>query len=353
VDAHLKPMAKPRSQSLSFDALEASFRKKAFAPLYLFHGEEEFLVEQAVQLLIDQAVDEQERSFNLDVVYGSSIDGKDVVSLVSQFPMMGERRVVIVKEVDRIVNKEVLLPLVEHPIPTTVCAFVSSKPDFRLKFFKSFGQQGTVVEFKRLYENEIPPWIIAQVRKLGKAIDADAAQLMLAYVGRSLREVRNEIDKLFTYVGAKGTIDTNDVNSVVGMSKQFNVFELQKAVGQKRLGSALEIATRMLEAGESALGMVVMLTRYFQKLWLLKELSGKEGAELASLLGVSPFFLRDYLEAARNFSDREIEACFGSLLETDERLKLSADPILMMTLLLHRIIRTHTAAAAGATRAGF
>jgi DNA polymerase-3 subunit delta len=332
-------MGKSRPQGPSFDELEAAFRKKAFAPLYLFHGEEEFLVEQSVQLLIDHAVDEQSRSFNLDVVYGSSIDAKEVVSLVSQFPMMGERRVVIVKEVDRITNKEVLVPLIERPIATTVCVFISAKPDFRLKFFKSFGQHGTVVEFKRLYESEIPRWIIAHVRKLGKTIDADAAQLMLAYVGRSLREVRNEIDKLFIYVGAKGTIDSNDVNSVVGMSKQYNVFELQKAVGQKRLGPALEIATRMLESGESALGMVVVLTRYFQKLWLLKELPASEGPVLASLLGVSPYFLRDYLEASRNFANREIEACFGVLLETDERLKMSGDPTLLMTLLLHRIIR--------------
>jgi len=343
-------MAKSRTSSPSLEDLEATFRKKSFSPLYLFHGEEDFLVEQAVQMLIEAALDEQSRSFNLDVVYGSGIEAKDVVSVVSQFPMMGERRVVIVKEVDRIANKEALVPIVEHPIATTVCAFVSSKPDFRVKFFKSFGQQGTVVEFKRLYESEIPRWIIAEVRKLGKTIDADAAQLMLAYVGRSLREVRNEIDKLFTYVGAKSTITSDDVNSVVGMSKQYNVFELQKAVGQKRLGSALEIATRMLESGESALGMVIMLTRYFQKLWLLKELTGKETAELASLLQVSPFFLRDYQEASRNFGDREIEACFGSLLETDERLKLSGDPTLLMTLLLYRIIRPSTVTA-GVTRA--
>ena len=89
-------MGTSRSPNISFETLEASFRKKAFAPLYLFHGEEEFLIEHAVQLLIDQAVEEQARSFNLDVVYGGSVDGKDVVSLISQFPMMGERRVVIV-----------------------------------------------------------------------------------------------------------------------------------------------------------------------------------------------------------------------------------------------------------------
>lgn len=334
-------MGKQKNKGPSLDDLESAFRQKGFSPLYLFYGEEEFLVDQAIQLLIEHAVEESMRSFNLDILYGGSVDAKDVVSFVSQFPMMSDRRVVIVKEVDRIVNKEILLSILDKPSPSTIAVFVSAKPDFRLKFFKSFQDQGTVIEFKQLYDNEIPAWIATRVKKLGKIINTEAAQLMQAYVGRSLREVQNEIDKLFIYVGVKKTIDVDDVNNVVGMSKQYNVFELQKAVGQKQLGQAMEIAERMVDGGESALGMIVMLTRYFQKVWLLKEIQSKGTSEyqLAAALGVSPFFLKDYLIASRNFMDREIEACFSALLETDERLKLSGDPKLSMTLLIYRMIR--------------
>jgi DNA polymerase-3 subunit delta len=156
-----------------------------------------------------------------------------------------------------------------------------------------------------------------------------------------LREVQNEIDKLFIYVGDKNSIDVDDVNSVVGMSKQYNVFELQKAVGQKRLGHAMEIVERMINAGESPIGMIVMLTKYFQKIWLLKELrSGNTNEyQLAASLNVSPFFMKDYLEAARNYSDVEVENSFASLLKTDERLKMSGDARLLMTLLIHGIIQ--------------
>jgi len=334
-------MGKTKAQGPSIDSVEESFRKKQFSPLYLFYGDEDFLIDQSIDLLIKAGVDESTRNFNLDVVYGSSIDAKSVVSLISQFPMMTERRIVIVREFDRILNKELLMSIVENPVLSTVAVFVSAKPDFRQKMFKAFQQYAIVVECKQLYESNIPTWIITRVKMLGKTITAEAAQLIQAHVGRSLREIQNEIDKLFIYVGDKRTIDVADVNASVGMSKQYNIFELQKKIGQKSLSDALEITERMLDAGESAVGMIVMLTRYFQKVWLLQELQSQIANEyqLASAIGVSAFFLNDYRAAARNFDPNAMENIFHVLLETDRELKLSGSPKLLLTVMMHAIIK--------------
>lgn len=335
-------MAKSNTKDGLIPALEASCKKKEFAPLYFLYGEEDFLFDEAIELIIAHAVDETTKGFNLDMLYGSAVEAKDVVTLLSQFPMMAERRVVVLKEVDKIANKDLLLPLIEHPVASTIAVFTtSSKPDFRLKFFKALQQHAEVFECKPLYENQIPGWIADRVRKLGKRITPEASQMMQAQVGNSLREIQNEITKLFIFVGEKEEVGIDDVTRIVGMSKEYNVFELEKKLGAKALAPALEILQHMLDAGESAIGIVVQLTRYFQKLWLLQELQSRkvDDAQIASLLRVGPFFLREYRDAARTYSSGEIESAFQGLLEADQRLKLSGDPVTVMTLLIVQIVR--------------
>jgi len=336
-------MGSPRRRGSSFEEAVKSIRQKKFSPVYLLHGEEDFLIDGAVSLLINEALQENERSFNLEVFHGGAAEARDILSAASSYPMMSERRVVIVRDFDSVSNRELLIPYIENPLLSTVFVLISVRPDFRIKIFKTLEQKAQVVEFRRLYESEIPPWIALRIGEMGKQATAEACQLLPSYVGRSLREIQNEIDKLFIYVGDKRTIGTDEVNAVVGMSKQYNVFELQRAVGQKNITRSLEISERMLESGESPLGMLVMLTRYFQKLWLLKDYpkGAPAGAEIASALGVSAFFAREYIEAARLYSASQIEKCFSALSRTDEAFKYSnPDKKLAMTLLLHSIIRS-------------
>lgn len=335
-------MEKRNHKDALLPALEAACRKKEFSPLYFLYGEEDFLFDEAIDLIVTHAVDEATRGFNLDVVYGSSVEAKDVVTLLSQFPMMAERRVVVLKEVEKVANKDLLLPLIEHQVPSTVAVFTAaSKPDFRLKFYKALQQHAVAFECKPLYENQVFPWIVERVRKLGKTISPEAAQLMQAHVGNSLREIQNEISKLLIFIGEQQTIGIEDVTRIVGMSKEYNVFELEKKLGSKSIAASLEILQRMLDAGESPIAMVVQLTRYFQKLWLLQELQSKriDDAQIASMLRIGPFFLKEYRDAARTYSSRELELAFQSLLDADQQLKLSGDPVTVMTLLILRIIK--------------
>jgi len=199
-----------------------------------------------------------------------------------------------------------------------------------------------VGEFRRLYENEIPAWVVKRVQRMGKNIVPEAAELIHTYVGRSLREIQNEIEKLCIYIGERSTIHADDVNHVVGLSRQFNIFELQKAIGQQQLPRAAEILENMLQAGESPVGVVVMLTRYFQKLWLAQELLSQKESErqFASSLGISSSYVREYTVSARKYSPSRIKQSFFRLAEADEALKTSVlDPKTVMTVLLLGLFR--------------
>ncbi len=331
-------MAKGRGSGPAQGELERSFKSGAFRPLYLFYGEEDFLIDQVVDSLVDAALDESARGFNLDIVDGAVSDGNDVLALASSYPMMGERRLVIVRNFDRLADRDRILPLLERPVPTTILVLIAPKADFRLKVFKLLDEHAALAEFRRLYDEELPAWISERISGGGKAATPEACQLIQAYVGRSLREVQNEIDKLFIYVGEKKTIDADDVNAIVGMSRQFNIFELQKTIGARQLGPSVEILIRMLEAGESPLGMIVMLTRYFKTLWRLQDSRARPGQGWGSR-DISPARFREYEEASRRYTASEVEGCFRALLEADESLKLSGTPKVVMIVLLNRLIR--------------
>jgi len=334
-----------RTDTTPSASIERSIERGEFSPLYLFYGEEDLLIEETLQLLIESAIEGPSRSFNLDVVYGAEADARHIASLASSYPMMAERRVVVVREFDKLPNKDLLLSYILKPSPTTSLVMIASKPDFRVKVYKAIKEQGIPIEFKPLYESNIPQWINGRVERLGKAISAEACELMPAYVGRSLREIQNEIDKLFIYVGEKKKIEVDDVNSIVGMSRQFNVFELQSAIGAKNIARVLEIVERMLDAGEQPIGIIVRLTRYFQQLWIIQDCLARKKSkqEIATVLRLPPkqmFFLENDVRSAQRFTSGEVRRAFALLEEADESLKTSnGDARLVMTLLLYNIVK--------------
>ena len=334
-----------KSNTAPIDELERSIKQKKFAPLYYFYGDEDFLIQEMVDSIIDHALDESSRSFNLDILNGYDADAKDIVSVASAFPMMAPRRVVVVKGFDRVANREVLIPFFSNPMPSTALVMVSEKkPDLRTKLSKALEQHAVIIEFRPLPDYKIPPWIGGRISKHGKEISTEACELLHAHVGQSLRELQNEIDKLFIYLGDKKSIDVDDIDTVVGISKRYNIFELQNAIGSKNLPRAQEILERMLDAGEYPVGMITMLTKYFQKLWAMWDLLERKISreELIKFLHLTPsqvqFIDRDLL-VANNYSPVDIEHCFAVLQNTDEKLKSSSqDERLHLTLMLHEII---------------
>ncbi|MDB5033400.1 MAG: polymerase subunit delta [Chlorobi bacterium] len=336
------------------DSLETSLKHGKFDPVYFLFGEEEFLIDEALDRIMAATVDESTRSFNFDLMYGSEISVNDIVERSMAYPLMADRRVVVVREIDRTFalrgKPEENSPFGRYmntPAPTTILIITAAIADFLTKGKNGPGAKApynlivnhaAAVQFKKIYDREIPSWTASRIKARGKEITPDAVELFVGYVGASLRVLSNEIEKLFTFVEDRKRITAEDVRAIVGASKVFNVFELQKSVGMKNLELAAEIAERMLRAGEPAQLILTMLTRYFTILWRLIELRSraKDQNEMARSLGISPFFLNEYIAALSRYPMAHLRNAFEALLHADIVMKTTnmEIPLVMQTMLI-------------------
>ena len=330
---------------MTYSEFQQSVKGNPFAPIYLFHGAEDFMIDEGIQLIVDKTLDEGSKGFNLDVVYGSKVDAKDVIGHASSFPMMGKKRVVVVKEFEKLAGtdteKEIVAAYINKPLDSTILVLVSLEPDFRRKPFTDLKKRAELVECKPLYDNHVPAWIADRIRLQGREASAEACRLIQVYVGNSLRSLQNELDKLYVFMGDRKKIALEDIAAVVGATKGFTIFELQNAIGRKDPKEAIKILERMLEAGQSPQMIIVMLTRFLTQLWKLTDMRSRRlpDAEIAREIGVSPYFVKQIIEFRSNFDVQQIEENFKSLLEADTVLKsTSRDPRLVLDLLVLSLI---------------
>lgn len=322
-----------------FGPLRASLGKGGAAPLYLVHGGEPLLVSRAVEMIEKAVTGGDPAAMDREVFAGEEADARSVALSAAAYPMLGTRRLVIVREAEKLGDTAPLEAYTADPSPTTTLVVVSRKPDFRKKFFQALKERAVVVECKTPYDDRIAAWIEGEVKGAGKSIDPEAAELLRLSVGGSLADIANELEKLYTYAGEKAEIGIAEVEAVVGLSRQFSIYDLQHALGSLRTGAAIGIFSRMLDSGENLTKIVALLTHYFEKLWILPP-GGARPEEAASLLGVKPFFVREYLAARRNFTPDGLDRCFTALRDADLAVKSSGGtPHQTMTLLVHAITR--------------
>ena len=331
---------------MTYQELHKAVASKQFAPVYLVYGEEDLLAEECMHAIIENAVEAGARGFNLDIMYGSKADAQEAISHASSFPMMSERRVVVIKEFEKLATteaaRELLSGYFKKPLESTVMVLLASNADFRKKPFTDLKKSAELIECKPLYDNQVPDWVEARIKKLGKSISPEASRLLQAYVGNSLRAIQSEIEKLFIFIGDKKQIEVEDVAGVVGETKGYTVFELQNAVGKRDISLSMQILERMLELGESPQLMIVMLTRFFSQMYKLSELKQRRATEqlIASELGIRPFFVKQYVAFSANFSNEHIEQNFRALLDADVTLKsTSRDQRLVMDLLIYSLVK--------------
>lgn len=335
-------MAKAR-EKFDFNAFHDSIRKKKFSPVYFFYGEEKFLIEECVDAIVEHAVDASMKEFNFDILQGSEVDAAKVIAVASSYPMMSERRVVIVKEFERTVRKtseELYAKYIDNPSPATVLILVSAGADFRKKPYTTLRSKAVVGEFRPLYDNETIVWIESRVKKLKRTIDPAAAALLHSYVGNSLQELANEIEKLMIAVAQSSVITAGDIERIVGVSREFNAFELANSIGEKNMAKSLEIADRLVRTGDSAVAIIAAVTMHFIKLYKFHDAlrQRKPENEIAQLIGVHSFFLRSYQSQVKKFTKEEIERAFVLLADADLAVKSSADPKLTLTQTIAGII---------------
>ncbi|MBW7887820.1 MAG: DNA polymerase III subunit delta [Bacteroidetes bacterium] len=333
-------MAKVSKEKADSEEILSEIKKGKLAPVYLFYGEETFFIDECIEAIIDQAVDPALREFNFDNLRGGEVDGEKVLSIVTSFPMMAERRLVVVKEFEKLNDNEILESYIEKPLDSTILVLVDSKPDFRKKLYAALRKSALCAEFAPFWENKIIPWIESRVKKMQYFIEPRAVTLLQSYVGTSLREIANELEKIFLYLGERKIITVKDVEEVVGISREFTAFELANMVGEKNINRAMEICERLLQSGESPVPILAAWTNQWMKMWKMHDALRQQKPEekIATLIGVPNFYVKQYIGYCRKHSVREIENAFCVLAEADLAVKSSADSRTVLMSAITKII---------------
>ena len=292
-------------------------------PVYLLTGEENYYIDQLSDFFESHVVDEQAQSFDQTVCYGRDVEMSAVVGMAKRYPMLGERQLVLVKEAQDIRDWESLLAYLDQPVPSTVLVFCyrHKKMDKRTSLFKKLQKVGEVFDYPRIYDNQLPQWITDYVENAGYTIRPDCALLLAESLGNNLTVIANELSKIFATLGEQGAVTASVVERVVGISKEYNVFELQSAIGRRDVVKCNRIVNYFAANPKSNPIQMVLPTlySYIIKLMIYIQLPDKDDA--ASALGVNPFFVRDYAQAAGNYTLGKLATCIGYLNEADLRSK--------------------------------
>ena len=311
----------------TYKSLLTSFKNGKFEPIYFFYGEEQFLISELQAALIKHGLHENERDFNLDIVYGQESNAASIIGLCRSFPVMAARRVVVVRGLELIKDRKLFAGYVEQANPSTILCLVGQKADGRMEPYKSLKKGGVSVEFKGVPDRLLPSWIKSRVEQLGGLISPEACHDLFMLQGSELRTLTTTIDNLVSYVKEGVTISRQDVLDIGGHSRKFNVFELQKMVGDRNYTASMRIMDQMLQKASQrqgeALMIVAVLTSFFSKLGKLAPHAGRgvNNAALAKKAGVPPFYVRDYLSSLKNYGKSGVDEAFKALLGADLALK--------------------------------
>lgn len=313
--------------NLERGSLKDSLSKKHYFPFYFLYGEETFLLEESLHELVETLLEGGLRDFNVESFSSFDFRAQQIIDAAETLPMMAQRRVILIKEAQDLKSQdfEQLVPLIENPIPSTVLIFCGTKVDQRLKFIKAFSKTGALVKFQRPFENQIPSWIQSMVAKNDKKISPAALQLLQQYVGVSLMDLNQEIQKLSMYVGEKEQIEIEDVRKVVSRIRIESVFALAHALGTRNRESSLLCLVQLLEHDENPIGILALLARHVRILIGVKDglEEGLSQSQLSSRLGVPPPFLREYLLQAQSWTEGQLSRAHAALSQTDIALKSS------------------------------
>jgi DNA polymerase III subunit delta len=313
---------------------ETSLKKGIIPTVCFLYGEEQFLVERAVHMLLERAIDPSLKDFNFNVYFGNESKGVDIVDAAQTLPMFAERRAVLVKRAEQLKAEalEVMLPYIQNPASGTCLLLTGTKIDQRKKFFQEFKKHGILVEYKRFYDNKLSGFIQSESVAQGKPIETAAAELLSALIGNNLLELSSQIEKLVVYAGTKSRITVDDVRTMASSSKAFTAFELAKFLGLRDVSNSIRSLDALFLNGEEAPMMIGALTRHFRQLWRVRELLDKKmpQADIGRELSINAFFLGEIVAQARNFSRRELQRIFDEFYRCDIESKTGGQPYTLL-----------------------
>lgn len=295
-------------------------------PIYFLMGEEPYYIDKISDFIEENILDEAEKGFNQTVMYGRDVSIEDIIGSAKRFPMMAERQVIIIKEaqdLSRTVEK--LTSYAENPQPSTVLVinYKYKKLDKRKKLYKAIDKIGLIYDSKRLYENQVSDWIRRVLSGKKYQIEPKAAQMLVEFLGTDLSKISNELDKLMLILPKETIINDHHIEDNIGISKDFNNFELRKAVGEKNIVKANRIINYFSENPKNnPLVMTIsLLNSFFTQLLMFHGLKDKSKSSVAKTLGVSPYFVDEYFLAGRNYPMRKVAQVIAFLRDADVKSK--------------------------------
>jgi DNA polymerase-3 subunit delta len=302
-----------------------------YAPIYFLEGEEPYYIDLIADYIEKNALDEMSKGFNQIILYGKDVRMSDVLNNAKRFPMMSERQVVIVKEAQNIVDfkkeegEKLLIHYVENPLPSTILVFCykHKKLDKRKAVFKSLEKHAVLFTSNKPWDNQLPDWIRDYFRHKGFEVTDKSVFMLSEYIGNNLERLSNEIDKLLINFREKVVIDDQVIQKYIGISKEYNSFELQKAVAYREITKANKIVN-YFEANPKSnpvIPIISLLYLFFTKVLTLHATSDKSDKGIASALKINPYFIRDYKSAAGHYPLQKVISIFSDLRHADLQSK--------------------------------
>jgi len=311
---------------MKFEEILTDLKNKIYKPVYFLHGEEEYYIDLITDYIAKNILEEADREFNQTVLYGKDVNPGIIIDTARRFPMMSNYQVVIVKEAQVIRDIEELVKYFDKPVETTilVICYKHKTYDARKSLAKSAKKMGVLFKSDRLYDNKIPSWINAQLKLEGYSITPEAARLLTGSLGTDLTKIKMELGKLIINLKPGDEINENTIEQNIGISKDFNVFELQKALGKGDVYKANLIALHFAANPRSNpfVLTITLLYQFFTKLLIYHGIKDKSKENtVAAELSVNPFFVRDYKTAARRYNTAKVINAISLLREYDLRSK--------------------------------
>lgn len=296
---------------MTLEKILTDLKKSNYKPVYWLEGEEEFFIDQVIEYAEHNILSESEAAFNLTIFYGRDVSWPDLINACRKYPMFSDLQVVILKEAQAMKEIEKLENYIEKPLHSTLLfvAYKGKKLDGRTKLAKLLKDKAVLLSTKKLYDNELPEWAGNMIKSKGYSITNKALFLLIDHIGNDLSRLNNEVDKLILNLRDRKNITEDDVETFVGISKEFNVFELQQAIAGKDLYKAIRII-QYFEANPKAAPIQLIfpsLYNFFSKVQMIYAVPSRDEKAVAAAIGVHSYFVRDYLQTAMKYSSQEIE----------------------------------------------
>ncbi len=313
---------------MKFEEIISDLKNKIYHPIYFLMGEESYYIDQISDIIAHNVLTESEKTFNQLVMYGKDSDAVSIINAARRYPMMANHQVIIVKEAQNLKNIDELALYIENPLKSTILVinYKYGSPDKRKKLYKALNTKGKALVFEspRLYDNQVPDWITNYLKKKGFEIEPNASSLLTEFLGVDLSKIVNELEKLMLVIpsGSK-KITSQLIEKNIGISKEFNNFELTKALGKKQILQVYRIVDYFDKNPKSSPLIVTVTTLfgYFSKLMMFHYLPDKSRSGVASGLGVNPFFAQEYIDAAKNYPPNKLAYIISCLREYDLKSK--------------------------------